>query len=47
MPPKMRKRWIHDTFDAYQRMKADAGEDDGMGLDGAWFFLRMKFLLMG
>jgi hypothetical protein len=43
MPPKMGKRWIHDTFDAYQRMKADAGEEDGKGADGSFLERRFPF----
>jgi hypothetical protein len=40
----MRKRWIHDTFDAYQKMKAEA-EDDDMSTDGAWHYF-CTFLLV-
>jgi hypothetical protein len=46
MLPKMRKHWIHNMFEAYQRMKADAGEDDDMGIDGAWLYFCTSFLVL-
>jgi hypothetical protein len=44
MPLKTRNHWIHDTFDAYQRMKAYAGQDDGMGAESAWLFSECRSL---
>ncbi|KIM82086.1 hypothetical protein PILCRDRAFT_484330 [Piloderma croceum F 1598] len=46
MPPTMRKCWIHDMFDAYQNVMADAGVDDGVDAEDVWIFFNIVLVLM-